>query len=281
MKCPFCQFDNEDGALFCEQCKSDLGVAEPVAVGQAAESQHAASAEARHSVSAETHPAPEEPPPTIPVASESSLPVAAVVMEEVITEAVAVAEVAESPAAFAETLPPSIPVADASPAPSVPVVEASPVQAEASPPSPPQAEEPAPPPPPPASTEMAAKSDGAQAAAPAEPDKLAAEAKPKLVVVRGQRVNAEYPIYEGDNYIGRADEKAVDIDLEDQEPQDRIWSSRQHALITLEDGKLTIEDLNSTNGTFINRMRLHPNQKRPLLVNDVIQIGTVQMKVKV
>ena len=24
MKCPFCHFDNEDGALFCEQCKSDL-----------------------------------------------------------------------------------------------------------------------------------------------------------------------------------------------------------------------------------------------------------------
>src|SRR5262245_43944880 len=28
-KCPFCQYDNEDGALFCEQCKSDLGVLEP------------------------------------------------------------------------------------------------------------------------------------------------------------------------------------------------------------------------------------------------------------
>ena len=25
LKCPFCGFDNEDGALFCEQCKSDLG----------------------------------------------------------------------------------------------------------------------------------------------------------------------------------------------------------------------------------------------------------------
>src|SRR4051812_8963967 len=24
MKCPFCGFNNEDGALFCEQCKSDL-----------------------------------------------------------------------------------------------------------------------------------------------------------------------------------------------------------------------------------------------------------------
>ena len=45
------------------------------------------------------------------------------------------------------------------------------------------------------------------------------------------------PIYEGHNFIGRADEKPVDIDLEDQEPPDRIWSSRQHALITFEDGQ--------------------------------------------
>src|SRR5262245_392986 len=25
IKCPFCHFENEEGALFCEQCKSDLG----------------------------------------------------------------------------------------------------------------------------------------------------------------------------------------------------------------------------------------------------------------
>jgi len=67
----------------------------------------------------------------------------------------------------------------------------------------------------------------------------------------------------------------------DQEPPERIWSSRQHALITFEDGLLAIEDLNSTNGTFVNRLRVHPGQKRPLQVNDVIQIGTVQLKVKV
>ena len=70
--------------------------------------------------------------------------------------------------------------------------------------------------------------------------------KPKLVVKRGQKVNAEFPLYDGDNYIGRADEKPVDVDLEDQEPPDRIWSSRQHALITFEEGLLAIEDLNRT-----------------------------------
>src|SRR5947199_219861 len=80
---------------------------------------------------------------------------------------------------------------------------------------------------------------------------LAAGAQPRLVVVRGQKVNAEFPIYEGMNFIGRADEKPVDIDLEDQEPPERVWCSRQHALITFEDNALLLEDLNSANGTFV------------------------------
>src|SRR5204863_5952082 len=118
------------------------------------------------------------------------------------------------------------------------------------------------------------------APAPAAAAPLPAGSQPKLVVLRGLRINAEYPLYEGHNFIGRVDEKPVDIDLEDQEPPDRIWSSRQHALITFEDGQLIIEDLNSANGTFVNRTRVLPGQKRPLQLNDVIQIGTVQMKVR-
>jgi pSer/pThr/pTyr-binding forkhead associated (FHA) protein len=102
---------------------------------------------------------------------------------------------------------------------------------------------------------------------------------PKLVVVRGQRMDVQFPIYPGKNYIGRTDDKPVDIDLEDQEAQDRIWASRQHAVITFEDGKLTIEDLNSLNGTFVNRNRVHPGQLKEITINDVIQIGTVHLKV--
>jgi predicted component of type VI protein secretion system len=133
---------------------------------------------------------------------------------------------------------------------------------------------PAPPPAPPPAP--------APAAPPVAPvGKLPEGAQPKLVVLRGQRIKQEFPIYEGHNFIGRADEKPVDIDLEDQEPPDRIWCSRQHALITFEELALTIEDLNSANGTFVNRARVYPGQKQPLKLNDVIQIGTVQMKVTV
>jgi pSer/pThr/pTyr-binding forkhead associated (FHA) protein len=119
-----------------------------------------------------------------------------------------------------------------------------------------------------------AAGDGAPAA------KLPADAKPKLVVQRGLKLNVEYPIYEGHNFIGRADEKPVDIDLDDQEPPDRVWPSRQHALITFENSELQLEDLNSANGTFVNRTRVYPGQKRALALNDVIQVGTVQLKVK-
>ncbi|HKB06186.1 MAG TPA: FHA domain-containing protein [Gemmataceae bacterium] len=103
---------------------------------------------------------------------------------------------------------------------------------------------------------------------------------PKLIVVRGQRMDVQYPLYPGKNYLGRTDDKPVDIDLDDQEAPDRIWTSRQHAVVTLEDGKLSIEDLNSLNGTFVNRTRVHPGQVRELHENDVIQVGTVHLKVQ-
>jgi pSer/pThr/pTyr-binding forkhead associated (FHA) protein len=140
----------------------------------------------------------------------------------------------------------------------------------------------------PAPTPAVAAPAAAPAPAPAAPAPAAAPsaglpagAQPRLLVQRGQKRNVEYPIYEGLNFIGRADEKPVDIDLEDQEPPDRIWCSRQHACIKLENNELTVEDLNSANGTYLNRNRIYPGQPKPLLPNDVIQIGNVQLKVMV
>lgn len=104
--------------------------------------------------------------------------------------------------------------------------------------------------------------------------------KPYLVVLRGEKIDMNYPIYGGKNYMGRTDDKPVDIDLECQEPADRIWTSRQHAVINFENGSLTIEDLNSLNGTFVNRTRVHPGQVRTLQANDIIQVGTVQLRLQ-
>ena len=117
------------------------------------------------------------------------------------------------------------------------------------------------------------------AEAPAVVPPLAPLIRPRLVVVRGERLGVEYAVLDGKNYVGRTGDRAVDIDLEGQEALERTWASRQHAVVTLDRGALAIEDLNSLNGTFVNRARLHPGQPRPLQPGDVVQIGTVQLRV--
>jgi hypothetical protein len=230
VKCPFCHYDNEEGALFCEQCKSDLAGVEPAMAAQP--------------VAAEVPVATAEIIETVPLVS--------------VPEGVPIIEAAVVESAVAE----GVPVVESVPVEAVPIqaVETVPLASQMTAPPAPPATAPAP----------------APAAAPAP---LPPDAQPRLLVLRGLKRNVEYPLYEGHNFIGRADEKPVDIDLDDQEAPDRVWSSRQHALITFEEGKLVIEDLNSANGTFVNRARIYPGQKRDLAVGDVVHIGTVQMKV--
>jgi pSer/pThr/pTyr-binding forkhead associated (FHA) protein len=117
-----------------------------------------------------------------------------------------------------------------------------------------------------------------QSTAVVEPAHTPIAAPPRLRVVRGLKIHAEYPLYDGRNLIGRGDDEPVDIDLRDQEPRDRVWASRHHAVITLAAGVLTLEDLNSMNGTYVNRHRVNPGQKRALKADDIVQIGTIQMK---
>lgn len=103
-------------------------------------------------------------------------------------------------------------------------------------------------------------------------------ARPKLIVLRGMKIGAEFPVYEGRNTVGRFADKPVDIDLVSQESVEQIWCSRQHAVITFDKGNVSLEDLNSLNGTWVNGVRIHAGQPRLLRHGDVVQIGTVQMK---
>ena len=115
----------------------------------------------------------------------------------------------------------------------------------------------------------------------AEPPKPAPRPiMPKLLVLRGERLSATYPIYEGKNIVGRFADKPVDIDLEGQESVDRIRVSRHHAIIHFDAVKneIRIEDLNSLNGTWVNNVKIHSGQQRRLTANDVVQVGTVQLK---
>jgi hypothetical protein len=266
VKCPFCQFPNEDGVLFCEQCKSDLGEsAEPVRTAAAANDVAVGGGAGATGTPFER----EESPFAFLETLDPAPPVANPIEEEVKRSRAPTVPVVV-PSDANPSLPPfATPVGDvSSPAPAVaePIPTLKPVAEAAS----------AAAPSPVANAQMSVPTPTASPAGSLPPG-----TQPKLVVLRGLKLHVEFPLYEGHNFIGRADEQPVDIDLEDQEPPDRIWSSRQHAVITYEDGKLIIEDLNSSNGTFVNRTRVHPGQKRPLKVNDVLQIGTVQMKIKI
>lgn len=101
----------------------------------------------------------------------------------------------------------------------------------------------------------------------------------KLVVIRGQKKEIEYPLNLGRNMIGRTDAKPVDIDLDLQEDPKKVWVSRQHAVIHVAE-IITIEDLNSSNGTYVNRERIFPGQKKPINHGDIIQIGSVLLKLQ-
>jgi hypothetical protein len=102
--------------------------------------------------------------------------------------------------------------------------------------------------------------------------------RPRLEVVRGEKLGVAFPVLEGRNLLGRTVNEPVDIDLTGQEPPERVWASRQHASIQFDGMAVILEDLNSLNGTFVNRQRLFPGQQRVLQPNDVVQIGTVQLR---
>jgi hypothetical protein len=103
--------------------------------------------------------------------------------------------------------------------------------------------------------------------------------KPRLEVVRGERVGVSFAILEGKNIIGRTVHQPADIDLTGLERPEQVWSSRQHAVITFDGQAMILEDLKSLNGTFVNRVKIHPGQQRVLQPNDIVQIGTVQLRV--
>lgn len=114
---------------------------------------------------------------------------------------------------------------------------------------------------------------------PQKPIDRVAEPAARLRVIRGLRLNTEFRLFEGANLIGRRDDRPVDVDVTDLEPADRVWTSRHHALVTIERGQLWIEDLSSTNGTFVNRKRVTPGVRMAIAPGDLLQVGTIQFKV--
>lgn len=97
----------------------------------------------------------------------------------------------------------------------------------------------------------------------------------RLVIERGEAIGTEFTLSAEESYIGRWDaDNGVfpDVDLDAFDPEAKV--SRRHARIFLQNGKYTIEDLGSTNGTFVNRgRRLIPGNKQPLNDSDEVIVG--------
>jgi len=121
------------------------------------------------------------------------------------------------------------------------------------------------------------------AAAPApaaEPAAVVGAFKAKFTVVRGGRKGQEFPLEDGNNLIGRWDPETgsfPEVDLDADDPEAKI--SRKHALCRIENGKITVEDIGSLNGTYVNRgQRLQPGSPVDLKSGDEIIIGKTFLK---
>ncbi|HMO58370.1 MAG TPA: FHA domain-containing protein [Roseiflexaceae bacterium] len=57
--------------------------------------------------------------------------------------------------------------------------------------------------------------------------------------------------------------------------------SRRHAILAIRHGRMTIEDLGSSNGTFINGRQIAPSAVEPLRSNDEVQFGTLRVRIAI
>lgn len=116
-------------------------------------------------------------------------------------------------------------------------------------------------------------------AAASNPDRKK-KAHAKLIITRGSSVGTEFSLVEKESTIGRWDaDNGVfpDIDLDRYDAEYKI--SRRHARIILDSDQYMVEDLGSTNGTFINRgRRLIPGSRHPLHNGDELILGKTFLK---
>lgn len=96
-----------------------------------------------------------------------------------------------------------------------------------------------------------------------------------LIIERGDSVGTEFNLTTDESYIGRWDaDNGIfpDVDLDAYDTEAKV--SRRHARIITSEGKYSIEDLGSTNGTYINRgRRLIPGNAHILNDGDEIIVG--------
>ena len=100
-----------------------------------------------------------------------------------------------------------------------------------------------------------------------------------LEVVRGKDLGRCYPLGLGRSVLGNAPGEATGIDLGGEEgASPRRMAARQAEIIA--DGQgLSVRDLDSPGGTFVNSQRILPGKTRALREGDVLQLAGVRLRV--
>jgi len=105
----------------------------------------------------------------------------------------------------------------------------------------------------------------------------------RLIIERGESADTEFSLSADESNIGRWDaDNGIfpDVDLDAYDPDAKV--SRRHARIVRRDDVYTIEDLGSTNGTFLNRgRRLLPGNPQILSEGDEIIVGKTFLRFRI
>jgi pSer/pThr/pTyr-binding forkhead associated (FHA) protein len=94
--------------------------------------------------------------------------------------------------------------------------------------------------------------------------RLSAPRQPEFIIGRSDPVRGIFP----------------DVDVTPA-GEDTHGVSRRHARLFYRDGQYFLEDLNSTNFTFLNRQRLQPGQPYPIKDGDEIRVGLLALQVAI
>jgi predicted component of type VI protein secretion system len=91
-----------------------------------------------------------------------------------------------------------------------------------------------------------------------------------LEIVEGDQAGRQVPL-ESVVDIGREPSLPLHLDADEQ-------VSRRHARVTVQGGQASVEDLGSTNGTYVNEQPIHA--PRPLSPGDRVRIGTTVIELR-
>jgi pSer/pThr/pTyr-binding forkhead associated (FHA) protein len=116
-----------------------------------------------------------------------------------------------------------------------------------------------------------------------EPGQVSGTAHAALIIERGDSPGTEFRLVNDESTIGRWDaDNGVfpDVDLDAHDSDAKV--SRRHARIVRNNGSYFIEDLGSTNGTYVNRgRRLLPGNAQLLKDGDEVIVGKTFLRFQI